>query len=51
VRNGPSVPSFYGWTLLPYCTSCLYRPVMLKMVKSLAQAKYLASPWNFTVFS
>jgi hypothetical protein len=24
---------------------------MVKMVKSLAQAKYLASAWNFTVFS
>jgi hypothetical protein len=36
VRNGLLVPSFYGRTLLPYCTGCLYWPAMLKMVKSLA---------------
>jgi hypothetical protein len=26
-------------------------PAMLKMVKSLAQAKYLASAWNFADFT
>ncbi len=51
VRNGFPVPCFYGQTLLPYCTGCLYRPSMLKMVKSLAHNKYLAPAWNFTVFS
>jgi hypothetical protein len=50
VKNGSSVLSFYGQTLLPYCTGCLYRPSMLKMVKSLAQAKYLAPP-EISLFS
>ncbi len=43
MRNVLPVPSFYERTLLPYCTGCLYQPAMPKMVKSLAEAKYLAA--------
>ncbi len=32
----------YGWTLSRTVPACLYRPAMLKTVKSLAQAKSLA---------
>ena len=51
MRKGSLVPCFYGRTLS--CTvpaACTSLPCF-KMVKSLAQAKSLASAWNFTDFS
>jgi hypothetical protein len=36
---------------LPHCTGLLYRPAMLKMVKTLASTKTLASAYNSLIFA
>ncbi len=51
VKTELPAPCFYGRTLSRTVPAACTGPPCFKMVKSLTQAKYLASAWNFTVFS